>query len=172
LLEDLKEHPAVRPMIKGGRTVEYSAHLVREDGWRGVPRRLTREGFLVTGEAAGFVLNLGYTVRGMDLALVSGVAAAEAVISGGDLEVGYRQALDRTGLPATMRASGGYPDLLHLPALYLSYPGLALDVAESLFRVDGSLPSPIRHKVKAAMRKNKIPLHTALHDGFVGLRSI
>jgi len=172
LLQDLKEHPAVRPLISGGRTAEYSAHLVREDGWRGVPSRLTREGFLVTGEAAGFVLNLGYTVRGMDLALLSGVAAAEAVIAGGDLEVGYRQALDRTGLVATMRASDGYPKLLHLPGMYRSYPGLALDVAELVFRVDGTVPRPMRRQVRAAMRKNKIPLRTVLHDGFVGMRSI
>ena len=172
LLQDLKEHPAVRPLIRGGRTVEYSAHLVREDGWRGVPGRLTREGFLVTGEAAGFVLNLGYTVRGMDLALLSGVAAAEAVIAGGDLEAGYRQALDRTGLMATMRASDGYTNLLRRPGLYLAYPDLALDVAESVFRIDGTVPRPVRRRVRAAMRQNNIPLRTILHDGFVGMGSI
>ena len=172
MMQDLKAHPGVRALIAGGTTLEYAAHLVREDGWRGVPRRLTRAGFLVTGEAAGFVVNLGFTVRGMDLALVSGVAAAEAIIAGGDLERGYRAALDRAGLPATMRATDGYADLLHIQGLYGTYPGLALDVVESVFAVDGHLPRPVRHQVRSAMRKNKVRLRTMLRDGFVGVRSI
>ncbi|NTW41611.1 MAG: FAD-dependent oxidoreductase [Cellulomonadaceae bacterium] len=169
LLADLAEHPAVAHLVAGGEAVEYSAHLVREDGWRGVPRRLTRDGFLVTGEAAGFVLNLGYTVRGMDLALASGVAAATAILAGGDLEVAYRAAL--ADVVATMRATDGYRNLLHLHRLYSTYPGLALDVAGSLFGVDGSAPRPVRRQVRDALRTRGVPLRAVLHDGLVGVRS-
>ncbi|NMM16037.1 MAG: FAD-dependent oxidoreductase [Cellulomonas sp.] len=172
MLQALKAHPALRPLIAGGTTLEYAAHLVREDGWRGVPKRLARGGFLVTGEAAGFVLNLGYTVRGMDLALVSGVAAAEAIVAGGDLETAYRAALDRSGLPATMRAADGYADLMGIERLYRTYPGLVLDVVQSMFTVDARAPRPLRTQVRAAMRANHVPLRAVLHDGLVGVRSI
>ena len=172
MLQELKAHPVLRPLLRGGSTIEYSAHLVREDGWRGVPKRLTRDGFLVTGEAAGFVLNLGYTVRGMDLALVSGVAAAEAIVAGGDLEVAYRAALDRSGLPATMRAADGYSNLMGIERLYRTYPALALDIAESVFTVDARPPRPIRAQVRTAMRANGVPLRALAHDAFVGMRSI
>jgi electron transfer flavoprotein-quinone oxidoreductase len=172
MLQDVKAHPGVRPLIDGGSTVEYSAHLVREDGLRGVPERLAREGFLVTGEAAGFVMNLGYTVRGMDLALVSGVAAAEAIVAGGELEPAYRAALDRSGLPSAMKATDGYTDLLHIQRLYRAYPGLALDVAESVFTVDAGRPRRLRRQVRDAMRRRKVPLRTVLRDGVVGVRAL
>ena len=172
MLQALKGHPGVRPLIAGGHTLEYAAHLVREDGWRGVPRRLTREGFLVTGEAAGFVLNLGYTVRGMDLALLSGIAAAEAIVAGGDLENAYRAALGLSGLSATMRAVRGYDDVLRIPRLYRTYPGLALDIAGSIFAVGPEAPRPLRRRVRAALRANHLPLRTVLRDGLVGVRSV
>jgi len=172
MLQNLKAHPGIRPLIEGGRTVEYSAHLVREDGWRGVPKRLAREGFLVIGEAAGFVLNLGYTVRGMDLALLSGLAAADAILAGGDLEPAYRAALDRCGLSATMKAGAGYADLLHVQRLYGAYPGLALDVAESLFTVGSRPPRRLPHQVRAAMRGNQVRLRSLLRDGVVAMRSL
>ncbi len=43
--------------------------------------RLVTGGMLVTGDAAGPTVNNGFVVRGMDLAIGSGIAAAEAVIS-------------------------------------------------------------------------------------------
>ncbi|HEY0187587.1 MAG TPA: FAD-dependent oxidoreductase [Cellulomonas sp.] len=172
LLQELRRHPAVLPLLDGGVPLEYGAHLVREDGWRGVPRRLARDGFLVTGEAAGFVLNLGCTVRGMDLALLSGIAAAEAVLAGGDLEPAYRAALDRVGLPATMRAARGYDDLLALRRLYATYPALGLDLAESLYTVGSGTPVPLRRQVRSAMRRRGVPLRSVLHDGLVGMRAL
>ena len=172
MLQDLKAHPAVRPLLDGGSTVEYAAHLVREDGRRGVPDRLARDGFLVTGEAAGFVMNLGYTVRGMDLALVSGAAAAEAIVAGGELEPAYRAALDRSGLPSAMRAADGYTGLLHVQRLYRAYPALALDAAESLFTVTAGRPRRLRRQVKDAMRRRKVPLRAVLRDGVTGVRAL
>ena len=172
MLQDLKAHPAVRPLVEGGSTVEYSAHLVREDGPRGVPKRLARNGFLVTGEAAGFVLNLGHTVRGMDLALVSGAAAAEAIVAGGELEPAYRAALDRSGLTSAMSAADGRVGLLHIQRLYRAYPALALDAAESLFTVTAGRPRRLRHQIKDAMRGRKVPLRTVLRDGVTGVRAL
>ena len=75
MLEDFKQHPAIRPLISGGKLLEYSAHMVPEGGLAMVPQ-LVNEGVMIVGDAAGFCLNLGFTVRGMDLAIASAQAAA------------------------------------------------------------------------------------------------
>ncbi len=77
LMEAFKARPEVRALIDGGRSVEYSAHTLPEGGLRGMPC-LAADGILVVGDAAGLALNQAVTVRGMDLALVSGVLAARA----------------------------------------------------------------------------------------------
>ena len=64
-------------MVRGGRLMEYSAHLIPEGGVGAVPR-LVENGLLLAGDAAGLALNMGYTVRGMEFAVASGRMAAEA----------------------------------------------------------------------------------------------
>ena len=73
-------HPAIQKLISDGTTAEYSAHLVPENGWNSVPKKLYRDGFLMIGDAAGFCINTGTIIRGIDLAIVSGVAAAKAIL--------------------------------------------------------------------------------------------
>ena len=76
MLEDFKQHPTIRPLIAGGELLEYSAHMVPEGGLAMVPK-LVDDGVMIVGDAAGFCLNLGFTVRGMDLAIASAEAAAQ-----------------------------------------------------------------------------------------------
>ena len=47
---------------------------------------IVMDGMVVVGDAAGLTLNTGLTVRGMDLAVGSAVAAAEAIGSALDAE--------------------------------------------------------------------------------------
>ena len=42
--------------------------------------QLFGDGILVSGDAAGFALNAGLTVRGMEFAVASGVMAAKAIM--------------------------------------------------------------------------------------------
>ncbi|WP_258359837.1 FAD-dependent oxidoreductase [Moorella sulfitireducens] len=174
IFQELKMHPAVYPLIEGGETVEYGAHLVGEAGYRGVPRRLYRDGFLVTGDSAGFVVNLGYTIRGMDLAVLSGVAAARAVLSETKPErVGsaYMQELENLKVLPTMKAVQGYVDLLDTPRLYEQYPRFIINVFRELFTVDGSVPPSLRAKVKAAMRDGGPGWWQVIKDGLRGLKN-
>lgn len=76
MLEDFKQHPAVAPLIAGGKLVEYSAHVVPEAGINMLPE-LVGDGVLIAGDAAGMCMNLGFTIRGMDLAIAAGEAAAK-----------------------------------------------------------------------------------------------
>jgi len=78
LMEEFKQRPEVAALTEGGETVEYSAHTIPEGGVESLPT-LYDNGILVVGDAAGFALNMGIVVRGMDLAIASGVIAAETI---------------------------------------------------------------------------------------------
>ena len=80
LLDAFKEAAQIKPLVRGGELVEYSAHAVFEGGADKLPRPYGA-GYLLAGEAAGFALNAMVTVRGMDLAIASGWAAARAALA-------------------------------------------------------------------------------------------
>lgn len=77
LLEHLKAHPAVAPLLEGGETREYMAHLIPEGGLRAMPK-LSTGGMLVAGDAAMMVNSLHR--EGANLAMHSGQLAAQAVL--------------------------------------------------------------------------------------------
>ena len=78
LMEHFKSHPFVRNYIKGGKTVEYQAHLAPDGGYDFTPRYYT-DGLLVVGDAARF-LNASVHYEGTNFAMASGEAAAKTVM--------------------------------------------------------------------------------------------
>ena len=76
LLERFVASAPVAPLLRGARMVEYSAHLLPEAGIPMVPK-LSMAGLLVAGDAAGFCYTNGLTQEGMNLAMTSGVIAAQ-----------------------------------------------------------------------------------------------
>ncbi len=79
LIDMFKERYELRTLIGDGRLSEYSAHVVPEGGYGGISK-LYGNGIILTGDAAGFALNMGVTVRGMEFAIASGIMAAETII--------------------------------------------------------------------------------------------
>ncbi len=77
MLEKLKQHPSVAPLIEGGTLKEYSAHLIPEGGYKKIPK-LVDNGVMITGDAAMLVNNLHW--EGTNLAMISGKLAAETAI--------------------------------------------------------------------------------------------
>lgn len=77
-LNAFKTHPAVAPLLRGARTVEYAAKTIPEGGIQSVPD-LVHDGAVVVGDAAGLVLNNGVHLEGTNMAVESGVHAGEAV---------------------------------------------------------------------------------------------
>lgn len=77
LLEYLKNHPMVRPLIKNGEPVEYYAHLIPEGGFKSIPK-LVGNGVVVVGDAAQLVN--GIHREGSNMAMTSGRLAAEAIV--------------------------------------------------------------------------------------------
>ena len=77
LLEKLKEHPVVAPLIEGGELLEYSAHLIPEGGYNKLPK-LCKDGVMVAGDAAGFVNGVHF--EGTNFAIISGIYAAQSAL--------------------------------------------------------------------------------------------
>lgn len=77
MVDRFKENPEIKELLQGGKLAEYSAHLLPKGGSLS---KLYRDGLLVIGDAAGLVVNKGYVVRGMDLAVESARIAAETVV--------------------------------------------------------------------------------------------
>lgn len=78
LLDKLKSHPCISPLIKDGEIIEYSAHMIPEGGYNKLPK-LYANGALLVGDAAGFVNAIHF--EGTNFALISGKLAGEAVLS-------------------------------------------------------------------------------------------
>lgn len=77
LLNSLKAHPSIAPLIKDGELLEYSAHLIPEGGYKSIPK-LCSNGVMIVGDAAMLVNNMHW--EGTNLAMISGKLAAETAI--------------------------------------------------------------------------------------------
>jgi len=158
ILEEFLAHPMIAPLIKGGGLLEYGAHLVPEGGLGMMPQ-LYADGLLVVGDAAGFGINNGFVVRGMDLAAGSAICAAEAVIAAkarGDFSAKslseYKTRLDKSYVMADMRTYARAPQFFHNPQLYTSIPEMLTTLMTKIYLEEAQ---PKEHLVQYAMQSAK-----------------
>ncbi|MEA4926245.1 MAG: FAD-dependent oxidoreductase [Syntrophomonadaceae bacterium] len=178
LLEDFKAHPQIAPLIAGGEVAEYSAHLVPEAGLNMQPE-LFGDGILVAGDAAGFVVNLGYMVRGMDLAIASGEAAAQAILAARDKNdftrqglSGYIEFLKQNGVSRVMETYRHAPEFLESQRLYQNYPQLVTDLAADLFTIGDKPAEHLLNKMRQGITGSKIGWVGLARDAWKGGRSL
>jgi electron transfer flavoprotein-quinone oxidoreductase len=138
LMEAFKARPELQSLVAGGNPVEYSAHTIPEGGLRGIPK-LVGDGIVVVGDAAGLALNQAVTVRGMDMALISGVLAARAILRAreqGDYSAAtlahYEQVLKDSPVYKDMATFQHMPEILSNPRLFSEYPQAACDLLEQI----------------------------------------
>lgn len=176
MLEDFKQHPAIRPLIQGGKLLEYSAHMVPEGGLAMIPQ-LVGDGVMIVGDAAGLCLNLGYTVRGMDLAIASAEAAANTAIAARAQQdfsahalSAYKRALEQSFVMRDMQHFRKLPALMENPRLFTQYPQMVAGIMNDMFTVDGSPNQPVRKMMMSHMKK--IGLLNLLKDGIKGATAL
>lgn len=154
MLDDFKKHPAVAPLIKGGATVEYSAHMVPEGGFNMLPR-LVCDGCMVTGDAGMLCINLGYAVRGMDFAVSSGDMAAQAAVEALDQhDVStaalrrYVDLLEGSYVLKDLRQFRKFPHFMEgTRRIFDTYPTMMRDMMNNLFIIDGEPCAPLKKKL-------------------------
>jgi electron transfer flavoprotein-quinone oxidoreductase len=160
LLDAFKETAQIKPLVRGGTLAEYSAHAVYEGGADRLPRPWGA-GYLLAGETAGFALNALVTVRGMDLAIASGWAAARAALAAraaGDSSAATLSVYDRflreTFVTAAMQAGRGVPRAIENRRLFTEYPGAVARLLEGFFAVDDeSQATLLRTSLRGARRE-------------------
>lgn len=141
LLDQFKERPEIKNLIKDGNTIEYSAHLISEGGLHIKPKLYT-DGMLVVGDAAGLGLNMLVTVRGMEYAMVSGVLAGRTIkkakeandFSASSLAY-YEKLLNESFLIKEMETFKNSLSVLENERLFSKYPQAISDLFEKVMRV-------------------------------------
>src|SRR2546425_6650680 len=79
LLQELKTHPKIRPLLEGGERIEWGAKTIPGGGFHSLPNKFHAPGLLLCGDAAGLV-NIP-TLKGVHYAIESGLLAAEAAFA-------------------------------------------------------------------------------------------
>ena len=93
LFRRFKATKLVQSHIAGGKSVAYGAKMIPEGGFYALPKPHA-PGVLIVGDGAGLLD--GLRIKGVHLAVQSGMAAAEAVLAGGDVGAAYWSALQKT----------------------------------------------------------------------------
>jgi electron transfer flavoprotein-quinone oxidoreductase len=138
LMDDFKDRHEIGRLIDGGSLVEYSAHIIPEAGYNGISK-LYGNGIIVTGDAAGFALNMGVTVRGMEFAIASGIIAAESVIKAKEAEdysektlACYESKLRETFVLKDLYTCKNIPAFLDNDSFFSFYPNSFPDLVEKI----------------------------------------
>jgi electron-transferring-flavoprotein dehydrogenase len=79
LLQRLKLHPLFKPYLDGGELLEWGAKTIPEGGYYSWPGRLSGDGVVILGDAAGFVDVP--SLKGIHYAMQSGIYAAHAIFA-------------------------------------------------------------------------------------------
>jgi electron transfer flavoprotein-quinone oxidoreductase len=178
VLEHFLAHPAVAPLLAGGTVAEYASHLVAEGGLA-MLGEIAGDGMVVVGDAAGLTLNTGLTVRGMDLAAASGIAAADAVdaaITAGDVTrtglAGYRTALMESFAGQDLTTYAKAPSFLERPRMYDQYGRLLADVLHGAFAHDLTPRRHLMDVARTALKASPVRVRDLLSDGIAGVRAL
>jgi electron transfer flavoprotein-quinone oxidoreductase len=153
-LNEFKLQPVVRRILRGTTPEEYSAHLIPEMAPQYLPR-LVGDGIVVVGGAAGVVNANPLFHEGANMAMASGVIAAETVIAAhkaGDYSAKTLSAYaDRLRESFVWKDYARYEQLTRMaeshPQLFDKYPYEFAEMARKFFTVapgEGGMQVPKR----------------------------
>lgn len=177
LLEEFMELDAVRPFVQGGSVQEYQGILIPEHSYDTLPERYDRRVALI-GDAAGLVLNKGYSFRGLDYGVKSGLLAAEAAAAcaeDGDWDAfgqRYDDRLEESYVLRDMKQHRNLPKLLHNERMYGAYPAVARETLRSMYTAGSDADGLTWRQAYRAFRRSDAGVLDIIRDGVRGLRSL
>ncbi|MCB1617695.1 MAG: FAD-dependent monooxygenase [Pseudomonadales bacterium] len=143
MLEEMKAHPGIKPLLEGSEMKEYTAHLIPEGGYNAMPK-LYGDGWMIAGDSGMFVN--GVHREGSNLAMTTGQLAAQTVI---ELKsenkplnqknlARYRQKLDASFVMKDLKKYRRLPHVVEKnQQFFTTYPELINRAAHTLIAVDG-----------------------------------
>ena len=178
IFDHFLEHRFIAPYLEGGELLEYGCHLVAEGGLDMVGEIVT-DGMVVVGDAAGLTLNTGLTVRGMDLAAGSAVAAAEAIGMALDAKdvsktglAGYREKLFASYVGQDMKTYAKAPSFLEVERMYRQYGELAANVLYGSFNLDTQPRQHLLTVARKSLARSPLKMRQLVRDGIAGARAL
>ncbi|MDR3591893.1 MAG: FAD-dependent oxidoreductase [Negativicutes bacterium] len=153
LLERIKKHPRIQPLLAGGVTTEYGGAMIPEGGYHAIPR-LVHPGLMILGDAGSLVNG----THGINLAMWSGYFASQAAFaaktssdfSARKLSL-YRTLLEESFVLQNMKANAKAAALQQdIPYLFDLYARMANETAYHMATVP---TMPIKAKRKLIWRK-------------------
>jgi electron transfer flavoprotein-quinone oxidoreductase len=176
-LNGFLQHPSVKKLIKGATPLEYSAHLVPEGGFNALPQ-LYSGGLMLAGDAAGLCYTNGINMEGINLAMTSGVLAAETAIQAiesGDFSARalsvYRKKLEASFVLKDMKQFRHAAGMMHLGRLFRAYPQVLAGIMDRMYRVDGAPRSKLLRLARKEALK-EVGLTDLIGDGMKIGRSL
>lgn len=177
MMNEFISNPVIAPLLKDAKLIEHSGHMVPEQGYNSVTH-LSGDGYLVAGDAAGLCINIGYTVRGMDLAIESGIYAADTVIQATKENNFSRQFLKQYDEKVKNSSSLGKdlflykntPAFLENKRIFTEYPTLVNHIMHDVFEVSDEGAKPILGKVLKHVKK--VGILNIIKDAWNGVKSL
>jgi electron transfer flavoprotein-quinone oxidoreductase len=178
IFDHFLQHQFIAPYLEGGELLEYGCHLVAEGGLHMVGDIVT-DGMVVVGDAAGLTLNTGLTVRGMDLAAGSAVAAAEAIgdaLDGKDTSKAalarYRDKLFASYVGQDMKTYAKAPRFLEAERMYQQYGELLANVLYGTFSLDTQPRQHLLTVARKSLARSPLKMRQLVRDGIAGARAL
>jgi electron transfer flavoprotein-quinone oxidoreductase len=161
LLEAMKQHPSIAPLIQGGEMKEYCAHLIPEGGFFAVPK-VYGHGWMIVGDSGGFV-NAVHR-EGSNLAMTTGRLAAETIIeakaAGKPITEAvlknYQRKLDDSFVMKDLKKYRDMPKVFHEnPQFFTTYPELLNQAARTMVTVDNIDKKTKERAIFASFRQTR-----------------
>ncbi len=176
MMEQFKLHPTIAARLKGAELVEYGAKLI-SSGWASRPAAFHGDGWMIAGDAAGFVFSNGLVIQGMNYAVRTGLEAAETALAARTAHdasaarlAEYDRRLEANGVLHDFRDFARADEVKWNPRMYTVYPKFAVELFHGLMTETGTPKQPMRKLLREAQRAAGIATTTALKDGFDLLR--
>ncbi len=169
LLDEMKAHPSIAPLIKDGNIIEYSSHMIPEGSFDNIAKVYDNR-VMVAGDAAGFVDNIHF--EGTNLAMLSGKLAGETAvfaIDRGDFSAStlslYYKKLENSIIIKDLKTHNDTISALksNIKTITSLYPELACGFFETLTSADG-IPKKDKYKkfmsdaIKSGCIQKSIPI--------------
>ncbi len=178
LVETFKQHPTIQRALRGAELVEYGAKLI-SSGWRSRPAAFHGDGWMVVGDAAGFVFSNGIVIQGMNYAVRSGLEAAETALAARGAHdasaarlAEYDRRLERTGILADFRDFEGMDRVKWNPRFYTFYPRFATELFRGMMGSGDGRKEHLLRTFRKAQRAVGLGTGALLRDGLDLVREL
>ena len=173
-----KSHPYIERLIQDGEGIanlkEYGAKLIPEAGYNMMPK-LYGDGFLVGGDAAGFVFSNGLVIQGMNYAIKSGILAAEATSQALDksdptktsLKL-YQKLLENSYVLKDLKKFKDVTKMTKNKNLFKVYPGAINDGFKHAMTEKGEPKQRLYKTLLQSFKQRGAGMFTLLKDGLRG----